>query len=447
MSPDAPSLLFKNAMLVNEGRQWNSDLLIKNGRIEKIAEGIQTREAVREIDAGGKILMPGVIDVHVHFREPGLTHKADMATESRAAVAGGTTSYMEMPNTKPPVLTQELLEDKYRRAAGQSVANYSFYMGVSNDNVEEVLRVNEKKDRVCGLKIYMGSSTGNMLVDNSHALAQIFAGVEVLIATHCESEAVIHANKAKYPDVHDVRMHPVIRDVAACYESTALAIALAEKHHSRLHIAHVTTAKETELFNNTAPLSEKQITAEVCTHHLHFTADDYDRLGTKIQCNPAIKEGMNKEGLWQALLSDRIDLIATDHAPHTAEEKQRPYPSSPSGLPLVQHSLLMMMHYVKEGRISLERMVEKMCHAPATCYRLRERGFLREGYYADLVLLNPDKPYTINRQNLYYKCGWSPLEGFTSPATVEQTLVNGRMAYENGIVANPSKGMRLLFDR
>lgn len=441
------TILFKNATLVNEGRQWQGDLLVKSGRIERMDGAISTQGKVKEIDASGKILMPGVVDVHVHFREPGLTHKADITTESMAAVAGGTTSFMEMPNTKPPVLTQEILEDKYNRAAANSVANYSFYMGVSNDNVEEVLRVNEKKTEVCGLKIYMGSSTGNMLVDNDHALAKIFANVETLIATHCESEAIIKANKEKYGEVQDVSMHPVIRDVEACYESTAFTIALAQKHNSRLHIAHVTTARETDLFTSDTPLSQKKITAEVCTHHLHFTADDYKKLGTQIQCNPAIKEGNNKKGLWQALLSGKIDLVSTDHAPHTWEEKQKPYPTSPSGLPLVQHALYLMMHYVKEGRLTLEQMVDKMCHAPAACYQLQDRGFLREGYFADLVLLDPKESYTVSKENILYKCGWSPLEGFVSPVKVDKTLVNGQIVFENGLVNDTVRGMRLRFNR
>ena len=441
------TILFKNATVVNEGRQWTSDLLVKNGRIERIDPNISTKERAREIDATEQILIPGVIDVHVHFREPGLTHKAEIATESMAAVAGGTTSYMEMPNTKPPVLNRDILEDKYQRAAQNSVANYSFYMGVSNDNTEEVLRVNEQKDKVCGLKIYMGSSTGNMLVDDEHTLSKIFANSELLIATHCESEAVINANKEKYAPISHVSQHPIVRDVEACYESTALTIALAQKYNSRLHIAHVTTARETELFNNSLPLSEKQITAEVCSHHLHFTADDYERLGTQIQCNPAIKESRNKEGLWRALLSDKIDLIATDHAPHTWEEKQQPYPASPSGLPLVQHSLYMMLYYVREGRMSLEKMVEKMCHAPAQCYRINERGFLREGYFADLVLIDPKGQYTVSKQNILHKCGWSPLEGMSFPAVVDKTLVNGQIVYENGLVTDTIRGQRLTFNR
>lgn len=441
------TILFKNATVVNEGRQWTSDLLVKNGRIERIDPNISTKERAREIDATEKILMPGVIDVHVHFREPGLTHKAEIATESMAAVAGGTTSYMEMPNTKPAVLNRDILEDKYQRAAQNSVANYSFYMGVSNDNTEEVLRINDQKKDVCGLKIYMGSSTGNMLVDDEHTLSKIFANSELLIATHCESEAIINANKEKYAPISHVSQHPIVRDVEACYESTALTMALAQKYNSRLHIAHVTTARETELFNNSLPLSEKQITAEVCSHHLHFTADDYERLGTQIQCNPAIKESSNKEGLWQALLSDKIDLIATDHAPHTWEEKQQPYPASPSGLPLVQHSLYMMLHYVREGRMSLEKMVEKMCHAPAQCYRINERGFLREGYFADLVLIDPKGQYTVSKQNILHKCGWSPLEGMNFPAAVDKTLVNGQIVYENGLVTDTIRGQRLTFNR
>lgn len=443
----AETILFKNATLVNEGRQWIGDLLVKNGRIERLDPNISTKERAREIDATGKILMPGVIDVHVHFREPGLTHKAEIATESMAAVAGGTTSYMEMPNTKPPVLNRNILEDKYERAAQNSVANYSFYMGVSNDNTEEVLRINDKKKAVCGLKIYMGSSTGNMLVDDEHTLSRIFANSELLIATHCESEAIINANKEKYAPISHVSQHPIIRDVEACYESTALTMALAQKYNSRLHIAHVTTARETELFNNSLPLSEKRITAEVCSHHLHFTADDYERLGTQIQCNPAIKESSNKEGLWQALLSDKIDLIATDHAPHTWEEKQQPYPASPSGLPLVQHSLYMMLYYVREGRMSLEKMVEKMCHAPALCYQINERGFLREGYFADLVLIDPKGQYTVSKQNILHKCGWSPLEGMSFPGVVDKTLVNGQVVYENSLVTDTIRGQRLTFNR
>lgn len=439
------SILIKKATIVNEGKQWVSDLLIKNDRIQKIAEHISTTEKVREINAEGKILMPGVIDDQVHFREPGLTHKAEIATESKAAVAGGTTSFMEMPNTRPPALTQELLEEKYARAAQVSPANYSFFMGVSNDNIEEVLRTNKRKHEVCGIKIFMGSSTGNMLVDNYITLNRIFEGTELLIATHCESEPVIKENKAKYPNADNVSFHPLIRNAEACFESSFSAVQLAKKHDTRLHILHISTAKEIQLFSNFLPLAEKRITSEVCVHHLNFTSDDYARLGTLIQCNPAIKAPENREAIWKALLNDTLDIIATDHAPHTWEEKQQHYPQSPSGLPLVQHSLIMMMKYVKEGRLTIEKLVEKMCHAPAICFKMRERGFIREGYFADLVLLDPKKDYKVEKSNLLYKCGWSPLEGMTFPATVDMTFVNGNIVYENGIVNDEVKGQRLAF--
>lgn len=440
-------VLFKNASLINEGKKWTGDLLVKKGRIERIDKQIQTKGAVREIDASERILMPGVIDDQVHFREPGLTHKAEIKTETRAAVAGGTTSFMEMPNTKPPALTQELLEKKYQRAAEVAVANYSFFMGVSNDNIEEVLKTNKKKNEVCGLKIFMGSSTGNMLVDNQSTLAQIFANAEVLIATHCESEEVIRANKAKYPDANIVSMHPLIRDVEACYASSSFASELAKKYDTRLHILHITTGKELSLFSNEIPLAKKRLTSEVCIHHLTFTAKDYPQFGTQIQCNPAIKESSNREALWKGLLEDKLDIIATDHAPHTWQEKQQPYPASPSGLPLVQHGLLLMMMHVKNGRLSLEKMVEKMCHAPAICFQIKERGFLREGYFADLVLVDPRAETLVQKKNLLYKCGWSPLEGLVLPARVEKTLLNGQIVYENGKVNDDIRGMRLAFER
>ena len=439
------TILIKNATIVNEGKQWVSDLLIKNGRIEKIAENISTTEKLKEINAAGKILMPGIIDDQVHFREPGLTHKAEIATESKAAVAGGTTSFMEMPNTRPPALTQELLEEKYARAAQVSPANYSFFMGVSNDNIEEVLRTNERKHEVCGLKIFMGSSTGNMLVDNYITLNKIFEGTELLIATHCESEPIIKANKLKYPDADNVRFHPLIRNAEACFESSFSAVQLAQKHDTRLHILHISTAKEIQLFSNFLPLAEKRITSEVCVHHLTFTSDDYERLGTLIQCNPAIKAPENKEAIWKALLDDTLDIIATDHAPHTWEEKQQPYPLSPSGLPLVQHSLLLMMQHVKDGRLTIEKLVEKMCHAPAICFKIQERGFIREGYFADLVLVDPKQDFKVEKSNLLYKCGWSPLEGMSFPATVDKTFVNGNIVYENGQVIDEIKGQRLSF--
>lgn len=441
----AQSLLIKNATLINEGRQWQADLLVKNGRIEKIASQIDPGGVVREIDATGKWLMPGVIDDQVHFREPGLTHKATIGSEARAAVAGGTTSFMEMPNTNPPATTQELLEQKYDRAAATSVANYSFFMGVANDNVEEVLKTNAKKRDVCGIKIFMGSSTGNMLVDNYVTLNRIFGDTELLIATHCEDERVIKANKELYPDADNASFHPLIRNEEACFESSFSAVQLAKQHNTRLHILHISTERELQLFTNMFPLKDKRITNEVCVHHLHFTADDYARLGTLIQCNPAIKAPHHKEALWKALLDDRLDIIATDHAPHTWEEKQQPYGKAPSGLPLVQHALQMMLHYVKEGRISLEKVVEKMCHAPAECFRIEERGYLREGYWADLVLIDPNTSYTVEKSNLLYHCGWSPLEGDTFPATVTHTIVSGNVVFENGVINDSVKGMRLQF--
>ncbi len=439
------SVIIKGATVVNEGSQQIADVLIRKGRIEKIAPHIDQAGHAQEINAEGKWLLPGVIDDQVHFREPGFTHKATIATESAAAVAGGVTSFMEMPNTNPPALTQELLEEKYAIAASVSPANYSFFMGVSNDNVEEVLKTNEKKDRVCGIKIFMGSSTGNMLVDNYITLQKIFSGAELLIATHCEDERVIKANKAKYPHANNASFHPLIRDAEACFESSFSAVQLAKQNDTRLHILHITTAKELQLFTNLFPLKEKRITCEVCVHHLHFTADDYARLGTLIQCNPAIKSSENKAALWEALLDDRLDVIATDHAPHSWEEKQKPYPASPSGLPLVQHALPLMLHYVQSGRISIEKVVEKMSHAPADCFRIRERGYIREGYFADLVLVDPRQGFTVQPENIRYKCGWSPLEGFAFPVAITHTFVNGNLVYENGVINTTEQGQRLLF--
>lgn len=441
------AILIKNATVVNEGRSEVKDVLIKNGRIEKIAGQIDTRESVHEIDATGLHLLPGAIDDQVHFREPGLTYKANIQSEARAAVAGGVTSFMEMPNTNPPATTQELLEAKYEIAANTSVANYSFFMGVANDNADEVLRTNARKEQVCGVKIFMGSSTGNMLVDNYVTLNKIFSETELLIATHCEDERIIKANKEKYPDADNASFHPLIRDVDACFESSFSAVQLAKKHNSRLHILHISTAKELQLFTNMFPITDKRITSEVCVHHLHFTADDYAQLGNLIKCNPAIKAKENKEALWEALLDDRLDIIATDHAPHTWEEKQLPYQQAPSGLPLVQHSLLLMLHYVKEGRISIEKVVEKMAHAPAQCFLIRERGYIREGYHADLVLVDMNNSTTVSKENILYKCGWSPLEGVTLPARITHTLVNGNIVYENGQVLDLHRGARLLFNR
>lgn len=440
------SILFKNAQVVNEGKTLVADVLVKNGMIEKIDSTINVYEQVTEIDCEGKWLLPGVIDDQVHFREPGLTHKATIATEARAAVAGGVTSLMEMPNTNPPATTAALLEQKYGIAAASSVANFSFFMGVSNNNAEEVLRMNERLADVCGIKIFMGSSTGDMLVDNFVTLNKIFSETGHLIATHCEDEKIIAANKEKYPNPNHASFHPLIRDVEACFESSFTAIQLAKKYDTRLHILHITTAKELQLFSNMLPLKDKRITNEVCVHHLHFTADDYEQYGNLIKCNPAIKAANNKAALWEALLDDRLDIIATDHAPHTWEEKQQAYSQAPSGLPLVQHSLQLMLQYVAEGKLSIEKVVEKMCHAPAICFNISGRGYIREGYHADLVLIKRE-PYTVQKDNLQYKCGWSPLEGQTFDFSIDKTMVNGHVAFENGVVNNQQMGHRLRFDR
>lgn len=441
------NILIRNAQIVNDGKISPGDVLVKNGRIEKIGVNISVAENIREINAEGLHLLPGAIDDQVHFREPGLTHKANIFTESRAAVAGGVTSFMEMPNTVPGALTQELLEDKYQIAAQKSAANYSFFMGVANDNADEVLRTNKRKKDVCGVKIFMGSSTGNMLVDNFMTLNKIFSESELLIATHCEDERVIAENKKLYPNPTDASFHPLIRNEEACFESSFSAVQLAKKHNTRLHILHISTAKELQLFSNMLPLSEKRITAEVCVHHLHFTADDYARLGNLIKCNPAIKDAHHKPLLWEALLDDRLDVIATDHAPHTREEKQKPYSEAPAGLPLVQHPVLMMLEYFKEGKISLEKIAEKMAHAPAQCFQIKDRGYIREGYSADLVLVDLNKPTVVSKESLYYKCGWSPLEGTTFHSSIHTTLVNGNVVYENGRVLDLISGQRLEFDR
>lgn len=442
--------LIRNVNIVNEGRISPADLLLKSGRIEKIGSNLQAPFAVTEINGERKYLLPGVIDDQVHFREPGLTHKATIYTEAKAAVAGGVTSFMEMPNTIPPAFTQELLEEKYAIGARSSLANYSFYMGTSNENADEALRTNEKKRDVCGMKIFMGSSTGNLLVDNSLTLDRLFRESEVLIATHCEDEKIIRRNleRLRLEGRELVAAdHPVIRDAEACFESSFRAIQFAKKYNSRLHVFHLTTEKEMQLFTNLLPLEDKRITAEVCVHHLHFTADDYARLGNKIKCNPAIKAPHNREALWQALLDDRLDLIATDHAPHTLEEKSGSYEKAHAGLPLVQHSLLLMLHYVREGRISLEKVVEKMSHAVATCFQIAERGYIREGYHADLVMVDLDRPSRATPDSILYKCGWSPLEGFGFPATVTHTFVNGHLVYGNGVFDESQWGQRMRFDR
>ena len=442
--------LFKNIQVVNEGKIKSMDVLTDGERIERIDAAINTKAAVIEINGEGKHLFPGVIDDQVHFREPGLTHKATIYTESKAAVAGGVTSFMEMPNTVPNALTATLLEDKYKIAAETSLANYSFFMGTSNNNAEEVLKMNKHKRDVCGVKIFMGASTGNMLVDSHTALDKIFSESEMLIATHCEDERIIKANYERIKKEKgelSVADHPLIRDEEACFESSLTAIQFAKKYNSRLHILHISTEKELQLFSNMLPLKDKRITTEVCVHHLHFTADDYEQLGYKIKCNPAIKAPHNKAALWEALLDDRLDVIATDHAPHTWEEKQGSYEHAHAGLPLVQHPLLLMLHYNQLGKISLEKIAEKMSHAVADCFEIENRGYIREGYFADLVVVNTKEKSTVNKGNILYKCGWSPLEGFTFPATIEKTFVSGTMVYGNEVWNESVKGSRILFDR
>ncbi len=441
-------LLIKNAKVVNRGKITEGDILVDKGRILQIAGQID-QDAKQVIDAKGNYAMPGVIDDQVHFREPGLTHKANIYTESRAAIAGGTTSFMEMPNVKPATLTQELLEAKFQIAKQHAHCNFSFFMGASNDNLEEVLKTNGKE--VCGVKIFMGSSTGNMLVDNRKTLEGLFSKVPILIATHCEDEATIRKNlavaKEKYGDQIPVEQHPIIRDVDGCIISSRSAIEMAKKFGTRLHILHISTKDELALFDNTKPLKEKHITAEVCVHHLSFNSDDYKTYGAKIKCNPAVKDRSHQEALLPALLNDTLDIIATDHAPHTWEEKQNPYLSCPSGVPLVQHALHMMIELHHQGKISIEKIVEKMCHAPADCFRIIDRGYLDEGSFADIVILDTGSTTTVTKDNLQYKCGWSPYEGKTFKSKVCQTIVNGTVVYDQGHFTEQHIGQRLLFDR
>jgi dihydroorotase len=438
--------LLKNATIINEGKRIHGDVLISNGRIEKIADNLSDPTAY-VIDIEGKWLMPGMIDDQVHFREPGLTHKGNIYTESRAAVAGGITSFMEMPNTKPNALTQELLQDKYDIANENAIANYSFFMGASNDNIEEVLKTDAKQ--VCGVKVFMGSSTGNMLVDNEQTLTGIFSRCEMLIATHCEDEATVRKNlaeyEAKYGENMPIKYHPEIRSVKACYLSSSLAAGLAKKYDTRLHILHLSTAKEMELFRNDIPLKEKRITAEACVHHLWFTDADYDEKGTNIKWNPAVKSASDRDAIWEAVNDNRIDVFATDHAPHTIEEKANNYFNAPSGGPLVQHAVLALLEKAKEGLISVERVVEKMSHAVADCFHIDERGYIREGYYADLVVVDPNKSYAVDRSNLLYKCGWSPFEGYTFSHSIDKTFVNGNLVYNNGQVIEGTTGKRMTF--
>ena len=441
--------LIKNAQIVNENQIFKGDLLIENDLILKIGNDISEENAHRVIDADGKYLLPGVIDDQVHFREPGLTHKGDIESESRAAIVGGVTSFIEQPNTVPNAVTQELLEEKYKIAAEKSLANYSFMMGGTNDNLEEILKTNPRN--VAGIKLFLGSSTGNMLVDNPETLENIFSKTKMLIAVHCEDEATIRANTEKYRkefgDDIPMKFHHLIRSEEACYISSSKAVELAEKTGARLHVFHVSTAKETELFRNDIPLKDKKITAEVCVHHLTFTDVDYETKGTLIKWNPAVKTQKDKDGLWKALLDDRIDVIATDHAPHTWEEKQNVYTKAPSGGPLVQHSLVLMIENFKNGKITLEKIVEKMCHNPAILFQIEKRGFIREGYKADVVLVDLNDNSTVTKENILYKCGWSPFEGSVFHSKITHTFVNGNLVYENGKVADEKFGERLLFER
>lgn len=442
------SILLKNGFIVNEGTIREGDIFIQNGRISSIGNHLQVI-ADQTLDLRGKYVFPGVIDDQVHFREPGLTHKADIYTEARAAVSGGTTTFMEMPNTHPQTLTQELLEAKYQRAAEVSMANYSFFMGASNDNLEEVLKTDPRT--VCGIKVFMGSSTGNMLVDDQEVLDKIFKNAPMLVATHCEKEEVIRANmakyEAKYGDDIPIKYHPLIRSHEACYLSSSLAVELAKKHNTRLHILHISTANELSLFRNDIPLAEKRITAEVCIHHLWFSDADYDEKGVFIKWNPAVKTAADRQALREALLDNRLDIIATDHAPHTLEEKDNSYTKAPSGAPLVQHALVAMLELSRQGVISLERVAEKMSHAPAICFEIEDRGFIREGYHADLAIVDLDDPWTVSRANVNYKCGWSPLEGTTFHSKVISTIVSGKLVYHQGEWDEKVRGVRILFGR
>ncbi|MCJ8154247.1 dihydroorotase [Chryseobacterium sp. SSA4.19] len=439
--------LIKNVKIVNEGQTFESDILIENDLISKISPHI-SEEADQVIDGIGKYILPGVIDDQVHFREPGLTHKGDIETESRAAIAGGTTSFIEQPNTVPNAVTQGLLADKYEIASQKSFANYGFMMGGTNDNLEQVLKTNPRN--VPGIKLFLGSSTGNMLVDNPETLENIFSNTKMLIAVHCEDEATIRENTQKYLDEYGedipVKFHHLIRSEEACYISSSKAVELAKKTGARLHVFHLSTAKEMELFRNDIPLKDKKITAEVCVHHLTFTNEDYETKGGLIKWNPAVKTQKDKDALWKALLDDRIDVIATDHAPHTWEEKQNVYTKCPSGAPLVQHSLMVMLENYINGKISLERIVEKMAHNPAILFRIEKRGFIREGYKADLVLVDLNQNWTVEKENILYKCGWSPLEGTEFHSKVTHTFVNGNLVYENGNINEKKFGERLLFE-
>ena len=442
------SYLIKNATIVNEGSSFVGDLLVENGIIKKIGSSITTN-SMTVIDASGKYLIPGLIDDQVHFREPGLTHKATIDSESRAAVAGGITTFIEMPNTVPQATNQQLLQDKFNIAEKTSFANYSFMFGGTNDNLEELLKTDPKT--VAGIKLFLGSSTGNMLVDNLEVLEKIFSSTKLIISVHCEDEETIKKNtaehKAQYGEHIPIELHPVIRSEEACYLSSSRAIELAKKTGARLHVFHLSTAKETALFRNDIPLEEKQITSEVCVHHLWFSDEDYKEKGTHIKWNPAVKTAADREGLWTALLDDRLDIIATDHAPHTLEEKSNSYLKAPSGGPLVQHALLALLEKVSEKVISIEKLVEKACHNPAIIFQIENRGFIKEGYYADLVLIDPKAPQTVCKENILYKCGWSPFEGTTFKSRITHTILNGSLVYHNAQFSKQNAAMRLTFER
>lgn len=442
--------LIRNAKIVNEGVVFEGDILIENEWITEIAEKISPKSSKCVIiDAEGSYVIPGAIDDQVHFREPGLTHKGNIETESKAAIAGGITSFIEQPNTVPNAVTQELLEQKYQIAAKSSHANYSFMMGGTNDNLEEILKTNPRN--VAGIKLFLGSSTGNMLVDNPEVLEKIFSSTKMLIAVHCEDEATIKANTEKYKEEFGeaipVNRHHLIRSSEACYISSSKAIALAKKTGARLHVFHLSTAKEMQLFTNKIPLEKKQITAEVCIHHLWFTDADYEKKGSLIKWNPAVKTQEDKDALWKALLDDRIDVIATDHAPHTLEEKSNPYATCPSGGPLVQHALVALFEAYHQGKISVEKIVEKFCHNPAKIFKIEKRGFIKEGYFADIAIVNAYLPWNVKKENILYKCGWSPFEGYSFKSRVTHTFVNGKLVYANGKVKDEKAGQRLLFDR
>jgi dihydroorotase len=444
------TILIKNAKIVNEGTIFEGDVLIENEFIVEIAESISPKlSSCKIIDAEGSYLIPGAIDDQVHFREPGLTHKGDIASESRAAVAGGITSFIEQPNTVPNAVTQEILEEKYQIAANTSYANYSFMMGGTNDNLEEILKTNPRN--VAGLKLFLGSSTGDMLVDSSKSLEKIFSSTKLLIAVHSEDETTVKENleryKLQFGDDIPIKFHPEIRSVEACYKSTVRVIELAKKTGARLHVFHLSTAKELDLFTNKIPLEEKQITAEVCIHHLWFSDEDYATKGNLIKWNPAVKSAADRKALWEALLDDRIDVIATDHAPHTLEEKNQVYTKAPSGGPLVQHAVVAMFEANHQGKISVEKIVEKMCHNPAKIFKIEKRGFIKEGFYADLVIINPSLPWNVKKENILAKCGWSPFDGYNFKSRITHTFVNGELVYQNFKVKDIPVGKRLLFDR